>query len=146
MLFDMPVRSVICVPNQVNEAIAKFYPKDAKQFIARDGANSNAMSAAEALEHAARDRKASRLSRKKEKEKAKAEKPAEPVGPLSEEAEKQRMNSAIVAFNLSVMACMGVTYLKTGMTTGASVALGAGTGILLGAVAAGVAYKFFSRR
>ena len=144
MLFDMPIRSVICVPNQVNEAIAKYYPKDAKQFIARDGGDSSAMSAAEALEQAALDRKASRLSKKKEK--AKAETPPEPVGPLSEEAAKKRRDSAIVAFNLSVMAVMGVTYLKTGLDTNLSVALGAGISVLLGAVAAGVTYKFFSRR
>ena len=142
MLFDMPIRSVICVPNQVNEAIAKYYPKDAKQFVARDGGDSSAMSAAEALEQAALDRKASRQVKKK----AKAETPREPAAPLSEEAEKQRMQSAIVAFNLSIMASMGVTYLKTGLATGTSIMVGAVAGVLLGVAAAGVTYKFFSRR
>jgi hypothetical protein len=146
MLFDMPVRSVICVPNQVNEAIAKYYPKDAKLFVARDGTESSAMSAAEALEQAALDRKANRQSQKKEKEKAKVETPREPVGPLSEEAAKQRLQSSIVAFNLSVMAVMGVTYLKTGLATGANVMLGVSIGVLLGGIAAGVTYKFLSRR
>jgi len=145
MLFDMPVRSVICVPNQVNEAIAKYYPKDAKQFVARSAAESSVMSAAEALEQAALDRKARRAGKKKE-EKEKSQVSREPAAPLSEEAEKQRMQSAIVAFNLSVMACMGVTYLTTGLATDRSVAMGAGIAVLLGAVAACATYIFMSRR
>ena len=31
MLFDMPVRCAICLPQQVNYAIAKYYPRDAVQ-------------------------------------------------------------------------------------------------------------------
>ena len=143
MLFDMAVRSVICVPNQVNEAIAKYYPKDAKQLVERGGAESSVMSAAEALEQAALDRKARRSSKKKE-EKAQASR--EPAAPLSDEAVKQRMQSAIVAFNLSIMASMGLAYLKTGLASGTSIMLAGVVGVVLGAVAAGATYVFMSRR
>ena len=141
MLFDMPIRSVICVPQQVNEAIAKYYPKDAKQFVARGGGDST-MSAAEALEQAARDRKARRSTQKKEAAKT----PKEPAAPLSDEAAKQRMQSAIVAFNLTNMATMGAAYLKTGLTTGTSIAIAAAIGIVLGAAVSGATYVFLSRR
>ncbi|MCL2622168.1 MAG: general secretion pathway protein GspE [Planctomycetaceae bacterium] len=143
MLFDMPVRSVICVPQQVNEAIARLYPKDAKQFVARDGAESSVLSAAEALEQAALDRKARRVTKKKE-EKAQASR--EPAAPLSDEAAKQRMQSAIVAFNLSVMAVMGVAYFKTSLATASSIIMAGLASVVLGAVAAGATYVFLSRR
>ncbi|MCL2120537.1 MAG: general secretion pathway protein GspE [Planctomycetaceae bacterium] len=145
MLFDMPIRSVICVPNQVNEAIAKYYPKDAKQFVARDGAESTAMSAAEALEQAALERKASRAGRKKEKEKEQKAS-QEPAAPLSEEAAKQRLQSAIVASNLTIMATMGAAYFKTGLATGTSIGVSVTIGILLGAAVGGATYMFLSRR
>ena len=147
MLFDLPVRSVICVPQQVNEAIAQYYPKDAKQFVVRGGGDST-MSAAEALEQAALDRKADRASKKKEKktEKPKEETPREPAAPMSEEAEKERLQSSIVAFNLCVMATMGVAYFLTGLTKTPHIVLAGIVGVLLGAAAAGATYVFFSRR
>ena len=143
MLFDMPIRSVICVPQQVNEAIAKYYPKDAKQFVARDGAESSVMSAAEALEQAALERRANLAARKKE-EKAQASR--KPAAPLSEEAAKQRTQSAVVAFNLSVMAAMGVAYLKTGLASSTHIIIAGLIGVVLGAVVGGATWVFLSRR
>ena len=142
MLFDMPVRSVICVPQQVNEAIAKYYPKDAKQFVARGTGEASAMSAAEALEQAALDRKAGRASKKKEAAKT----PKEPAAPISDEAAKQRMQSAIVAFNLTVMATMGAAYYKTGLATGFSIGMAVVVGVVLGTAVSGATYVFLSRR
>jgi hypothetical protein len=142
MLFNMPIRSVICVPQQVNEAIAKYYPKDAKQFVARDGEESSVMSAAEALEQAALERRANLAAKKKEAAKSHRE----PAAPLSEEAAKQRMQSAIVAFNLSVMATMGVAYLKTGLASGMHIFIAGLVGVVLGAVVSGATYVFLSRR
>ena len=144
MLFDMPVRSVICVPQQVNEAITKYYPRDAKQFVARGGDRSGALSATEALEQAALDSKADRAGKKKEKKKV--ETPREPVAPMSEEAEKQRLQSAIVAFNFSIMVVMGVAYFLTGLTNKNHIIAAGFIGVLIGGVAAFVTFKFFSRR
>ena len=145
MLFDMPIRSVICVPSQVNDAIAKYYPKDAKQFVAKGGdAASSAMSAADVLEQAALDRKA-RLTQKKEKkpvEKA----PEEPVGPLSDEAAKQRMQYTIMAFNLSVMLIMALFYFGIGMTDTTKTVLAVVSAVLAGGIAAGTTFYLFSRR
>ncbi|MDR1959523.1 MAG: hypothetical protein LBQ54_10870, partial [Planctomycetaceae bacterium] len=42
MLFDMPVRPALCVPSQLNEAIAKYYPKDAVQMIVQKSGKSAA--------------------------------------------------------------------------------------------------------
>ena len=38
VLFDMPIRSAICTPAQVNAAIAKYYPRDAVQQVVRPAA------------------------------------------------------------------------------------------------------------
>ena len=143
MLFDMPVRSVICVPQQVNEAIAKFYPKDAKQFVVR-GTGDSTMSAAEALEQAALDRKADRASKKKEMKKV--ETPSEPATPMSEEAEKERLQATIVAFNLSVMTTMGTAYFLTGLASTLHIISAGLVGILFGVATAGATFLFFSRR
>ncbi|HBT78528.1 MAG TPA: hypothetical protein DEB39_16765, partial [Planctomycetaceae bacterium] len=35
MIFEMPVRCAICTPAQINTAIARYYPKDAVQLMAR---------------------------------------------------------------------------------------------------------------
>ena len=139
MLFDMPIRSVICVPNQVNEAIAKYYPKDAKQFAARAGGDENVtMSAADALEQAALDRKARRSKQKPQKEKAE---PVEVTPESLEEAARKKKQYTIVAFNLTVMATVGLLYSQG--ISNIYMVIG---GIVAGGIAAGVTWFVLSKR
>ena len=143
MLFEMPIRSVICVPSQVNDAIAKYYPKDAKQFVARStGATDSVMSATEAIEQATFDRKARQTKEKPKKEKPE---PAAPVAPLSaedlEEANKKKVQYTILAFNLSVMATVGLLYSQSA----GSITMLIG-GAVAGAVVAGVTWFVLSKR
>lgn len=95
MVFDMPVRSTICVPAEINAAITKYYPRDAVQLVRRkDGSVAAAPGAARA---------SSKPSGGGE---------AETV-PLTAEEKKNRLQTTIVAFNFSVMVvCFGLYFMK----------------------------------
>lgn len=90
VLFDMPIRSAICTPAQVNAAIAKYYPRDAVQQVVRPAA--------------AKDEK-----KKKDKKDDSGE--AEPVkvkkrraaAPLTAQGKKNRALIAVMAFCFSMM-------------------------------------------
>ncbi|MCL2347388.1 MAG: hypothetical protein FWC50_03920 [Planctomycetaceae bacterium] len=144
MLFDMPVRSAICVPTQVNDAIAKYYPKDAKQFVARDGgtAKSAADTAADAIENA------SGTVKQKPKKEAKAKPVREPSAPASEEAIKNRNLGTIIAFNLSVMGTVGTMYygLGMGVRNPNQLFVVIPAGLLVGGIVAGLTFFFLSKK
>ena len=88
MLFEMPVRCAICTPVQINEAIAKYYPKDAVQMVVKKGKKG-----AEPVAKAA----------PKKSKPAAEEEDDEPAGPLDPEAQKVRLQSTIIAFCMSIM-------------------------------------------
>lgn len=92
MVFEMPVRSTICVPAEINAAIAQYYPRDAVQLVRKsDGTTAAAPG----------------------KTKPASVEAAEPVEPLSDEEKKNRFQMTLVAFNFSVMAvCFGCYYMK----------------------------------
>lgn len=119
--FNMPVRSVLCTPANINEAIAKFVP--------RDGSLPEPMPAAEVATQQA----------------AGAAPVAAPAaartGPMSAEEIKGRRDMAIVSFNLTVMIMMGVLwkFLEKGFWTSAMIAMPAA------AIAAAIAWKVKSR-
>lgn len=118
--FNMPVRSVLCTPANINDAIAKFVP--------RDGSAPEPMAAAEtAAQQSA----------------AAAPTAATPVrtGPLTPEEQKARRDLAIVTFNITVMVMMGVLwkFLEKSFVTSAMIAMPAA------AIAAAVAWKVKSR-
>ncbi|MBQ9874854.1 MAG: hypothetical protein IJM30_10350 [Thermoguttaceae bacterium] len=124
-IFDMPVRCAICTVNQVNYAIAKYYPRDAvqKRYVRPD-------------EEEEAPKKA-----KKEKP-AKAKKSAEPEEPreeLSDEAKKNRFKLTLVGFNFGVMIGAFGTYF--GMKH-ASLATIIGAAVVAGALGAAACWFF----
>ncbi len=131
MLFEMPVRCAICTPSQINDAIAKYYPKDAVQMVAKGGKTD----AAPAAKTAAKKSKA---------KKSEEEEDDEPVGPLSPEAQKVRLQSTIIAFCMSIMV-VGVGSTLTGYGAKTPV-LVYGAAVLIGCVASGIAWMVLSKR
>ncbi len=132
MLFEKPVRSTICIPSEVNAALAKYYPRDAVQLVRRqDGstapaATPKAKSAREAVEPVS-------------------------IEPMSEEEKKNRLMSTVMAFNFTGMVVyFGLNFLKIIPGLDAKpvliqmIALGI-PGILAGSVAAFVVWKKYTR-
>lgn len=87
-LFEMPVRSAICVPAQVNAAIAKYYPRDAVQVVVSKEKKSGAA--------ATTSQAAQPVVKKKTPKKAAVRKKA-----LSAEAKKQRYLITFMVFNFT---------------------------------------------
>lgn len=92
ILLDMPVRCAICTPAQVNEAIAKYYPRDAVQMIPKKG------SAKEASAKAKQEK--SKKPAKPKKEKPVAD---EDDIELDEDAKKNRLMYTAIALFFGVM-------------------------------------------
>jgi len=114
----MPVRTVLCTPVSVNQAIAKHYPRDMPT------------PAAPAKKPGA-----------KKKEKKKAAEPAETEPLTVQEQSRQRLLFAIVAFNMAVILCMLVLNVIAGFT-----AFGAAPiAVVLGLVAAGGTYQVMTK-
>jgi hypothetical protein len=120
--FNMPVRSVLCTPANINEAIAKFVP--------RDGSAPEPMPAAEVAPQPAAGAAPTA-----------AAPAAKRTGPLTPEEKKAARDMAIVTFNLTVMVMMGVLwkFLEKGFLVSALIAMPAA------AIAAFIAWKVKSR-
>jgi len=111
---EMPVRTVLCTPAAINEAIAKFYPRDAPEMVPV-------------------------ATRKK----AKAAKPGktrdeQPAPPRSaQETAKRRTMFSVIAFNITVVAVMlGRTFVFSDLGIVTAIA----AAILAGLVAGGVTF------
>jgi len=115
----MPVRTVLCTPASVNQAMGKYFPRDMP----------------EPAPVAAKSAPAA-----KEKTKAAAAAPAALLSP--EEQRKRAINFAIIAFNIVVVLTMLLRiFTGGGMVMGfGSLMLTAVVAILLGSVAAGLAF------
>lgn len=98
--FDLPVRCAICTPNQINAAIAKYYPRDAVQRLVPKGAKGSANDFAPAN---AGDKGA--LAEEKKSRKVK-----NPKAPMSEAAKKNRTKVSLIAMNFVFMATVFVRY------------------------------------
>ena len=83
--FNMPIRSVLCTPANVNEVIAKYFPRDAAVPIQRQRCQS--------LRWPTLQRRHSPRCRPL----------PQPAGPFTPEKAKQRRDLTIVAFNLGGM-------------------------------------------
>jgi len=130
MLFEMPIRCAICTPAQINEAIAKHYPKDAVQMVAKSGKTAEPVAKA--------------TPKKSKPVKKKEEEDDEPVGPMSPEAQKFRLQSTLVAFCMSIMIIgVGSAYLGYSAKNLTLVYVAA---VLVGAVASGITWMVLSRR
>ncbi|MCL2305019.1 MAG: hypothetical protein FWC43_06705 [Planctomycetaceae bacterium] len=136
MLFEMPVRCAICTPAQINDAIAKYYPKDAVQMVAKGGKGGKGGKAGAEL--------TAKTAPKKTKPVAQEEYD-EPLGPLEPEAQKVRLQSTLIAF------CMSIMMIGVGATlTGYDIKIGLWrlypAAVLIGAVAAGITWVVLSKR
>jgi len=113
---EMPVRSVLCTPQSVNKAITQYYARDMP---------AQAVAAAAAA--------AKKAGKKAPKKKAKKEAAEEKPVLTPEEKIKQRMMSAIVAFNIAVILCMLVLNVFGSFSFKAAAAIA----VLLGLAAVG---------
>ncbi len=114
--FSMPVRTVLCTPANINDAIAKYVPKDP-----------SAAEAAPAPAAAAPGQPAA----------APAAAPAKPKGPMTAEDIKQRRNTALLAGGMTSIVVVNVLYQALGWGLVSSVVLA----LVACGIAAGVAWK-----
>jgi hypothetical protein len=126
--FELPVRTVLCTPSQINDAIADFFPRDAPD----PGPISK--------------KKGKGKEKKSKEKKAKPAKEASSGEPLSEdEFSKRRLMGTIVGFNLGVV---GSVVVQKVLAEGAIVPFMrlAGISVVLGLVLGGIAFGVFSKR
>lgn len=132
-IFDMPVRCVICMPQQVNYAIAKYYPRDAvqKRYVKPD----------EGEEEAPVKKGKKAKEEKPVKAKTSAKSIKEERAELSQEAKKKRIMTTILGFNFGVM--IGAFGMYSGaIVKHPSMLVTIGTGLLLGAIGASCGWFF----
>jgi len=144
VLFEMPVRCAICTPAQINEAISKYYPKDAVQMVIKSGTKATAKPATIVQEKNASTKAEKPVPEKKKKEKP-AKKELEIKEPLSEEEAKLRQQSTILAFCFSMMIIGGGSFALGYGTSMAQIVGILGSGLVVGGIAAGVAWKVLSK-
>ncbi len=120
---EMPVRTVLCTPAQINEAIAQFFSRDAPEMVP--------------------------VKKAKKAEPAKAAAPAKekPAGePLSaEEFAKRRLMGTIMGFNIGVVLAVGAQYLAAGVAPVSAIRVIA-VGVVVGLVAGGITFGMLSKR
>lgn len=132
-IFEMPVRCAICMPQQVNYAIAKYYPRDAvQQRYVKPGDEGEAPAAAK---KAKKDKPAKNKTVKPSRQEQAA---------LSAEAKKKRIMTTIVGFNFGAM--IGAFGMNSGMIVKhPGFFLIIGTALLLGAAGAAAGWFFTSK-
>ena len=126
MVFNLPVRCVICMPTELSAAIAKYYPRDASRIVKTDQAKAPPP----------------------EVKKPKAKK-SKPVEPMNNADMKDRILKTFVAFNFSfAFVCFALNYLQIprGLyNTAYHIPLLILLGIIAGGLAAFVTWKSLSR-
>ena len=129
--FEMPVRTVLCTPGQINEAIADFFPRDAPD----PGPISS--------------KKKKKGKDKKGTDSGKASKPGKEKAEgetLSDEDFKKRRNvGATVALNVALWGSVIVQYLMAGVEPVNPIRAIA-IGFAIGLVAGGIAWGALSKR
>ena len=137
-LFEMPVRSAICLPAQVNAAIAKYYPRDAVQVVVAKGKDKGAAVSA-IKETAAAGKGTETPVAKPVKEK---KKPAERKKPLSAAAKSRRLKLSAIVFNFGFMAaCFGRNLMTKGLPMSSLIL----SGIIVGLIASGITWMATSK-
>jgi type II secretion system (T2SS) protein E len=131
--FEMPVRTVLCTPSQVNEAIADFFPRDAPD-----------PGPVKASKKKGKDKK-----KGKGKDAEKAAKPAKEEAEgerlSDEEFKKRRTVGSAIVLNVAVWGSVGIQYLIAGVEpVNPIVAIGIGFGI--GLAAGGITWAVLSKR
>ncbi|REK07458.1 MAG: hypothetical protein DWQ37_21220 [Planctomycetota bacterium] len=124
--FSMPVRTVLCSPANINDAIAKYVPKDGSAAPPPPAEAVAAAAAPPAGEAPAPEAAAA---------------VAKPTGPMTEDEKAERKNYAIIALFGTGMVLTNV--LRWGV--GWSFVLSAVVAVAAGAVAGGIVWKVKSR-
>ena len=123
MIFNLPVRCAICTPVALSDALMKYYPREAARTHKTERSPAPVPQSA-------------------------ANKP-EPVEPMSDDAQKDRLLKTFVAFNFSVaFVGFGLNFLKIpkGLyNTWYYFPLSMLLGIIVGVVVGGVVWKALSR-
>ena len=114
VLFDMPVRPALCIPSQLNEAIAKYYPKDAVQVV---------------VKKKSKPEPAKKVEKSK---KAVVESDREPL--TEEEANKTRNQGTIIGACWGIIGGILVAQLVLKFSLMLSVMMGVGCGAILGGI------------
>lgn len=130
MIFDMPVRCAICIPSEINAAVAKYYPRDAVQMIVKKGMATpvSALSANRAKSGSPDSNAPERVRQERQ--------------PLNDEGKKVRFQSTIVAFNFGFL----VPFLTLTQALGFSIGLiPIAAGVFCGAIAAAGTWAFYSQ-
>jgi hypothetical protein len=130
--FEMPVRTVLCTPSQVNEAIADFFPRDAPD---------------------PGPVKAKKKGKEKAKDKGKGQEKAEKPGkekvegePLTDdEFKKRRITGATIALNVTLWLTVAGQWFTQGIEPVSPYRI-FGLGILAGLVVGGIAWGVLSKR
>ncbi len=97
MLFNMPIKSAICTPAQVNAAIAKYYPRDAVQIFVDRSKNENDEEGSSSVQN---DNKSENPAKVLKNTKGSSKK-AKPE--LSQEAKAKRLKFTLISVNFTVM-------------------------------------------
>ena len=125
--FGMPVRTVLCTPANINDAITKYVPRDASmpEPVTAPIAQAAAAGPAAAAQQAA----------------PAAEAKPKRTGPLTDEEKKERRDYAIMAMGITSIVLMNAMYwgLHRGFLFSAVIVLP------IAAIAAGVTWKMKSR-
>ncbi|MDR3109896.1 MAG: hypothetical protein LBU65_09475 [Planctomycetaceae bacterium] len=125
MLFEMPVRSAICTQAQVNAAIAKYYPKDAVQLVAK-GKGQAAVAATSSSSPSS------------------SSQPTRNYQPATAEEKKQRIMTVLAATGFAVMLVgVGMAQTKYGLKNPTIVTL---LSVVAGAVSGGITWLLTGRR
>ena len=121
MVFNLPVRCAICTPAEMNDAIAKYYPRDAVRIVKTDR---------------------SKVSQPQPVPK----KPQQPVKPMGKEEIKERLMKTFATFNFTFAFTFLTPYfLPIPRWIGDQTVLFLFLGFLLGGIAARGAWKSASR-
>ena len=90
MIFNLPVRCVICTPAELGDAITKYYPRDASRII-----------------------KVEQPKAAQPEPLPKVKKKPKPVEPMNDETRKDFLMKSFVAFNFSfAFVCFTINYLQ----------------------------------
>jgi MshEN domain len=129
--FEMPVRTVLCTPSQVNEAIADFFPRDAPD------------------PGPVTTKKKGKEKKKKAKGAEKASKPAkdEAEGEAlpDDEFKKRRTVGSTIVLNVAVWGSVAAQYLMAGVEP-VNPIRAIGIGFAIGLVAGGITWGVLSKR
>lgn len=129
--FEMPIRTVLCTPSQINEAIADFFPRDAPDPGPVKAKKKDA------------GKKGKGKGAEKGSKPAKEKTEAEPL--TDEEFKKRRTVGSAIVFNVALWGTILAQYLMAGVEPVSPIRV-FGIGIVVGLIAGGITWSALSKR